>query len=107
MGSFRVEKVNHLIRDEISKILLRELDVKDAIITITHVKTSKDLLYGRIYLTIFPENKEKEVLRVLEKQIFYLQQILNKKLQMRPVPKINFLIDEEAKIESKMFEVLR
>jgi len=41
--SQRIQRVNGLIKQEISKILLKEIDFSDILVTITNIDTSPDL----------------------------------------------------------------
>lgn len=91
----RGEKLNMLMRDELGKIIDRTLEFPEgALVTITRVHTSSDLRYATVFVSIFNTDHTK-VLEVLEKNIYHIQQQLNRTLQMRPVPKIRFAIDEE------------
>jgi len=90
----RIEKVNELIRQNIDEILLKELSLKRGVfITVAKVDTSSDLRYTRIFLSIFPEKEIQYVEKTLEKEIYKIQGQLNKKLSMKPLPKIQFKID--------------
>lgn len=94
MAARRVEQVNILLKDELANIVDREIDISEKIfITVTRAITSRDLRYSNIFITVLGD--EKEALDALEKNIYSIQQMLNKRLRMRPVPKIRFLIDEE------------
>lgn len=99
--SLRIEKVNELIRSLIGEILTRELNLKPGVfITVSRVDTSSDLRYTRIFLSIFPEKDIEYVEKTLEKEIYKIQGELNKKLSMKPLPKIQFKIDmTEAKAD--------
>lgn len=104
MGSFRIKKVNKLILELMSQILQAECQFPDnSLVTILGVETSKDLLYSKITISVFPAEKRQTALDYLNKNIYELQQFLNKKLDMHPVPKIRFALDateeEAAKIE--------
>ena len=106
----RILKINELLKREIGSILLREVDVPDeAFVTLTRVDTSPNLQQAKVYISVIPEEKSKETLRILGKQIFSIQQSLNKKLRMRPVPKIIWMAEtmtgEAARIEEIMKEV--
>jgi ribosome-binding factor A len=46
--SQRLERVNELLRQEISKLLLREIDFVDILVTVTNVNTSPDLKQAKI-----------------------------------------------------------
>jgi len=103
--SRRLEKINSLLQKEISKILSREIDFGETLVTITNVKTSQNLLETEILITVFPQEEEERTLRILRSNIYDIQKILNKKLRMRPVPKINFKIDEGMKNLYKIDEI--
>ncbi len=105
--SLRIQKINQLITEEVGKILLREIDIsRENLITITSVKTSSDLKNSTIYITVLPEDKEEEALGQINKQIYFIQKILNRTLRTKPVPKLRFEIDKVAKAEQKVYEDL-
>jgi ribosome-binding factor A len=56
-------------------------------------------------LSIFPEKETQYVLKSLEKEIYKIQGLLNKKLRMRPLPKIVFKLDT-SEIEAEKIEKL-
>lgn len=101
--SHRLEKINELIRHHIAEMIPRELDLKPGVLlTVSRVDTTEDLRYTRVFVSIFPENEIEYVMRALEKEVYSLQGILNKKLSMRPLPRIEFRVD---KTESNADEV--
>lgn len=99
--SKRIERVNQLIRQELGKIISREIIFPlDVLVTIIEVDTSVDLEHAKIKVSIMPQNLQKQVFDILQKNIYHLQQLLNKKLTMRYVPKISFEIDTtQTKVE--------
>lgn len=93
----RVERVNELLKEVISNLMHRSIQFPDeTLITITRVVTSPDLHYARAMVTVYAANgnREKEALALLHKTAPIIQRALNKKLRMRPVPKISFLLDD-------------
>jgi ribosome-binding factor A len=86
----RIERVNQLLKKEIGNILLRSVGVPDVLITITEVDTSAPLTDVRVYISVLPTTKTEEIFRILDKEIYGIQQTLNKRLKMRPIPKIIF-----------------
>lgn len=95
--SKRIQRINQLLKEEISQILLRELEFNGAMVTITDVDASANLQQAKVKITVLPQSQEKNALRILNKNLYEIQQILNRKLNMRPVPRISFEIDEAAK----------
>ena len=91
----RGEKLNMLMRDELGKIIDRGIEfAEDSLVTITRVVTSSDLRYATVFLSVLNGSKT-NVLELLAENVYHIQQQLNRKLRMRPVPKIRFAIDEE------------
>lgn len=107
MAKERVLSVNQLIKRELNNILLRELDFsKDTLITLTRVETSSNLIQSKVYVSVMPEKNHEKVLVFLNKEIFNIQQSLNKRLRMRPTPKIIFVKEKEVQKAEKVEEIL-
>ena len=104
--SQRIKKVNELLRQEVSKLLLKEVDFGGTFVTITNVDTSPNLQQSKIKISILPAEKSEEVLNEIKRNIFHIQKALNKKLYMRPVPKIIFEVDEIETKAQRIEEIL-
>lgn len=90
----RIQKINSLVQQYVSEIITRDLSLKEGVfITIPKVDTSADLRYARVFISIYPEKEIGYTLKTLKKEIYKIQGILNKKLRMRPLPKIEFRVD--------------
>jgi len=106
-SSQRVKKVDELIKRELGKIILKELDFpKNILVTLTEVETSKDLRDCKVFVSVLPERESNNVFRTLEKEIYNLQQILNQRLEMRPVPKIRFFEEKGLKEVQRVEKIL-
>ena len=92
----RVEKLNNLIREELAGILEREIEFPEgALITVTRVLVSPDAHYASAMISVMPQKAKKTALEILAKNIYAIQQTVNRMTRTRPVPKITFRIDEE------------
>lgn len=101
--SERILKINELIRKHISEIISRDLSLKAGVfVTVAKVDTTPDLRYTRISVSIFPEKEIDYAIKTLQKELYQIQGKLNKKLVMRPLPKIEFRVDMT---ESKADEI--
>ena len=103
MESRRLEKINELIHRFISDLLRRELDV-DALVTISSVTTSSNGQDSTIGITVFPFEKSADSLKEIQKNIYEIQQKLNRGLRMRPVPKIRFELDLSEERGNKVLD---
>lgn len=107
----RISSVDNIIKKEIGDIVFRTIDVgRDILTTITRVETSSNIIQAKVYVSVMPDNQFDRIMGILNRKIYYIQQILNKKLRMRPIPKIIFLKEEKIKYASdieKMIESLK
>jgi ribosome-binding factor A len=102
----RIKRVNELLKEEIGSLFLKEINLPDCLTTITRVEASPNLQQARIYISVMPEEKKEEVFKVLNNSIYNIQQELNKRLNMRPVPKIMFRKEEKTKQAARVEELL-
>lgn len=104
----RIAKVNELIKQEVAKIMLEDINFPaGALVTVIAAKVSADLRYADIIISVYPSENKEEVLKVLNENIYAMQQVVNKKLSMRPVPKIRFRVDESAENVEKIEKLIR
>ncbi|KKW22492.1 MAG: Ribosome-binding factor A [Parcubacteria group bacterium GW2011_GWA1_51_12] len=98
---------NDLIRGELGKIIDRDIDLPEgSLLTITRVITSPDLHYADVFFSVMPHTNEVESLEILAKRIGGIQHSLNRKLRMRPVPRIKFVLDIEQKRADRIEKLL-
>ena len=94
--SRRTERVNDLIRDEISDLLLREVrDPRlDALISITRVEVAPDLSNARVFVSVMAEpEKQDEALKALNAAAAFFHRELKKRIEIRRIPFLTFRID--------------
>ena len=100
MISRRQEKVNSLFERLASSFFAKEKT--GSIITVTHIASSKDLKSVKIFISIFPENKEKEVLSLLRGKAGELRRYIGSQIKMKFLPFFEIAIDEEEKTKQKI-----
>ena len=96
--SYRIFQVNELIKQELNKLLVTEIELpKNCLATINRIETSKDLRHAKVWLSVIPTAYTRKVLDKLSSRVGHLQFLLNKQLSMKPLPKLNFAIDDTEK----------
>ena len=93
----RIERVNSIIREEISELLQRQ--VKDPrlgdFIAVTEVTTSPDLKHAKVFVSQYGnEGERKKVLSGLASASGFFRSELAKRLKMRHVPELHFQWDD-------------
>ncbi|OHA46885.1 MAG: ribosome-binding factor A [Candidatus Terrybacteria bacterium RIFCSPLOWO2_01_FULL_44_24] len=106
----RIERLQIRIKEELAQIITKEFDFNPGVlVTVTRSEVSDDLTAVRIYLSVYPEKETEGILDILQKQIYFIQQIFNKRMEMRPVPRIRFVLDESVreadKIERSLYDL--
>jgi ribosome-binding factor A len=91
--SYRIPKINSLIRQEISDLL--KLEMKDPrlneFVAITEVDTTPDLKHARIYISFMGTDEEKEgALEALTGASGYIRHELSKTIRIRHIPELSF-----------------
>lgn len=100
MKKYRIEKVQELIRREITQIIQKEL--KDpriqGFINVNEVKISRDLKIAQTYISIFgiEDKKVDEVFKGLINASGFIKYKLSKILRLRVIPDINFVQDRSV-----------
>ena len=108
MTELRVKRFNELIKIELGKIIFDFLDVKPGVlVTITRVITAPDLFSAAIFISVYPDSNAKETFNKFNRLIYQIQQLLNKKLKVRPVPKIIFKRDTNPEEAGQIEELLK
>jgi ribosome-binding factor A len=92
----RSQRIADRIRKEVADILHRQVgDPRIAMITLTGVKVSDDLRNAKIYFVeMGQETCKTETQEALKKACGFVRRELGKRLQIRYVPEITFMVDE-------------
>jgi ribosome-binding factor A len=101
----RIEKVNQLIRQELSDLLQRE--VKDPrlsnYISINSVDTTPDLRHAKVMVScICEEDKKKEILSALASAAGFFRSEMAKHFTIRRVPELHFAWDSSIERGSNL-----
>ena len=93
--SYRIDKVENLIKEEISLIFLHKLSHVDlGFITITNVRVSPDLKLAKIYLSVFEKEKRELVLSKIEDKKGFIRSELAHSIRIKFIPELKFFIDD-------------
>ncbi|MEK6897511.1 MAG: 30S ribosome-binding factor RbfA [Nanoarchaeota archaeon] len=105
--SQRERKINSLLRDEISKILLKDFTFSpEILVTLTRVVCSSNLIEAKAYISVWPEEKSEGILNALQKSVYDVQYRINRALRQRPIPKIKFVKETEISKAGRVEELL-
>jgi len=111
MNSHKVEKMNSLIKEELSQIIQRDIEFDgETLISIISVVCSPDLGSAKIWLDVWPVDSGEEALAILKKNNAFLRSELVSKIKVRRAPRLKFFLDkeelEDEKQRNKVEEIL-
>ena len=105
--NIKIERINHMIMEEVSKILM--LEVKDddiKFVTVTDCDTSNDLSYCKIYVTVLGQEKKEETLKALNNASSFIRGELAKRIEIRHIPELKFIYDESIFYGEKIDKII-
>lgn len=96
MGAKRLDKVNELMKREISTVLQHDFEWVNTIVTVTDVEVTEDLKEAKVWISVIGKKHPKDVLRKLEDKRGYIQNAVAKRVVLRNTPRLMFRLDTSA-----------
>jgi ribosome-binding factor A len=109
MEGTRLSKIERLLQKELSEMFRKQTALMHGtLVSVSSVRVSPDLGNAKVYLSIFPSAKGKEILESVEKNKktlrFDLGQIV--RTQLRRIPELSFFIDDSLDYVEKIDKLL-
>ena len=105
----RIERVNTLIRKEISELIQQQVrDPRlDDFVTVTEVSTSPDLRHAKIFVSSMSgKQEEQKILTVLNSAAGFLRTELARKVTLRRTPELSFAWDDSIEHGDRILQLL-
>jgi ribosome-binding factor A len=107
--SRRIERLNHLFRQEITDLLQRE--AKDprlsVMVSVTHVSVSSDIRYAKVFISVLGTDEEKsKALVALQSASGFFRRELSGRLSMRYTPELSFSYDDTMEQAGKVIQLI-
>lgn len=109
MQGKRVDRVGHLIQQEMSRLILgRTKDPRIGFTTVTHVKMTADLKSAVVFVSVMGEEKVKlNTLEGLKHAAGFFQREIGQSLKLRFTPRIQFELDRSIDRGLEIDQILR
>ncbi len=110
MESNRQKKIASLIQQEMSMLFQKfGLEFLSTIVTVTIVRLSPDLGNAKIYISVFPKEKQQAVYELIVEKSKILRFELGKKIrnQIRKIPDLQFYIDDSLDYAEHINQLLK
>ncbi len=105
----RTNKVGDLIRDEVSRLILRDIrDPRIGFVTVTGASVTPDLKSARIFVSVLGDPAARDAsLEALNNAAGFVRREIFRNLGLRHAPTVAFLLDESIERGARIEEVLR
>lgn len=112
METNRQKKMGALLQEELVDILqgeVRRNGISNLIISVSKVSVTTDLSIGKVYLSIFPAEKGKELIKAIQSNAPLIKHDLAQRVknQLRKVPNLSFYIDDSLDYIEKIDQALK
>ena len=109
MANNKIGRINEDIQRELSMLLrtVKDPRLQGGLLTITHVETTPDLRFSKIYVSALDKSQEKEMVRGLKSAAGYLRRELGSALKLRYTPALHFEADDSILQGAHILEMLR
>ena len=108
MASNRIGRINEEIQKDLANLIrnLKDPRVQDTMISITHVETTPDLRWAKVYVSFLQEERAKDALAGLKSAGGYLRRELGSALNLRYTPELNWALDDSITYGAKMMKLI-
>lgn len=104
----RSQRVGDLLRQEISDIIMRRMkDPRIGFITVTGVNVTDDLKSARVFVSVLKEEERELTLKVLNEARKMVRSELAKRVKLRAIPVLEFIMDEAIEYGSRIEKLLK
>lgn len=108
MASNRIGRINEEIQRELSALLrsMKDPRVQKTMISITHVETTTDLRYAKVFVSFLDKDCAKDGMRGLKSAGSYLRRELGSRLQLRYTPELQWVLDDSITHAAHILDIL-
>lgn len=106
--SQRTDRVDQLLREEISRIVREEVaDPRVGFATITNVETTPDLRHARVWVSVIGQPGERtETIAALGRAMPYVRHELGRTLHLKRIPDLHVQLDDTAERGTRVLQLL-
>ena len=108
MPNFRIDRISEEVRHALDRVLR---DMNDPRVSgtycVTRVEVTRDLRYAKAYISVLEDDKAKDLLKALKNASGFIRHELGRQTQLRAVPELIFVRDENIAYGVHISQVLK
>ena len=105
----RHERLEQDVKIALSDIIMNEVKEPEVsgLISVTGVHITPDQKYAKVYVSIFGKTNKAKVIDALKKATGFIKKELGRRVRMRNMPDITFVLDESMEYGAHMDKVIK
>ncbi len=105
----RLNRIDEELKKELSQIISYELKNPEAtgMISVTRVKTTPDLKYAKVYISILNSKNDEKTIEALKKSAGFIRSQIAKRVNLRITPELVFEKDDSMEYGMKIDSILK
>lgn len=103
--SKRLDRVNELLKREISAVIQREFEFKDCLVTVTAVDVTQDLKEAKVFISVLGPGLGSVISKLRDKRGL-IQSRMSKRVVLKNTPILDFRSDESAERGIEIVDLL-
>jgi ribosome-binding factor A len=107
--TFRQQRINKQVQKDLAEIIRTQgmTHYDGAMVSVTEVDVSPNMLSAKVYVSIFPSSKSSSVLPLLNAKTLRMALAQRVRKQMRCVPELTFVLDTTLDYAERIDELLQ
>ena len=108
MSYQRVDRLSEEVQKEVDDIIRHSLSDPriDGTYSVTRVEVTRDLRYAKVYVSVLEDKKRKDLMAALKNAAGFVRRELGRRMQIRYIPEIQFVSDENIAYGVHIAQVL-
>lgn len=103
----RLERVNELIKRELSDLMVRQCRFTAKLVTVQQVDITPDLKHAHVFISVIgTEEEQKQALATLHDSRSDLQRALSRRVVLKYTPHLHFKFDTAAERGDRVLHIL-
>ncbi len=105
----RHERLEQDVKIALSDIIMNEVKEPDVtgLISVTSVHITPDQKYAKVYVSVYGKTNKNKVIEALKKATGFIKKELGRRVRMRNMPDITFVLDESMEYGAHMDKVIK
>ncbi|MDR2139898.1 MAG: 30S ribosome-binding factor RbfA [Tannerella sp.] len=110
MEATRLNRIGRLLQKELGDLFLKQTkNMRGTLVSVSAVRVSADLSVAKVYLSIFPPEKGRELMDAIEHNHRTIRYDLGQRvrMQLRKIPELSFFLDDSLDYAEHIDQLLK